>query len=167
VKGFSTQKLVWGSSAPVGGPTSPEQTPKGIPFNVGIWDGPGGKSVIAALNPLTYSGNIYYDISKSSEEFNKRLYFVDWPKRLALDGKATGLPVDYHYYGTGDIGGSPTEASVKLLEDIVTKARAPLPTPIERGDLDVDQAIQTERSPDSTGRWPCARGLFQSRPDVS
>ena len=32
VKGFSTQKLVWGSSAPVGGPTSPEQTPKGFPL---------------------------------------------------------------------------------------------------------------------------------------
>ena len=142
VKGFSTQKLVWGSSAPVGGPNSPEQTPKGIPFNVGIWDGPGGRSVIAALNPLTYSGNIFYDISKSSPAFSKYSNYVDWPKRLALDGKATGLPVDYHYYGTGDIGGSPSEASVKLLEDIVTKARAPLPPPVERADLEEDQEIQ-------------------------
>ena len=84
VKGFSTQKLVWGSSAPVGGPTSPEQTPKGIPFNVGIWDGPGGRSVMAALNPMTYSGNIYYDISKSSPQFSKYQNYVDWPHRLAL-----------------------------------------------------------------------------------
>ncbi len=142
VKGFSTQKLSWGSYAPVGGPNSPEQTPKGIPFNVGIWDGPGGRSVIAAFNPLTYSGNVFYDLSKSSEEFNKHLYFVDWPKRIGLDAKASGIPVDYHYYGTGDIGGSPTEASVKLVEDIVTKSRAALPTPVERGDLEVEQGPQ-------------------------
>ncbi len=70
VKGFSTQKLVWGSSAPVGGPNSPEKTPKGIPFNVGFWDGPGGRSVLAAFNPLPYSGNIFYDISKSSTDFS-------------------------------------------------------------------------------------------------
>ena len=154
VKGFSTQKLVWGSSAPVGGPNSPEQTPKGIPFNVGIWDGPGGRSVIAALNPMTYSGNIYYDLSKDSTEFSKHLYYIDWPKRIGLDGKATGLPVDYHYFGTGDIGGSPAEASVKLLEDIVTKARAPLPTPVERTDLDVDQAIQPNGPPVQLGDGP-------------
>src|SRR5438876_2585899 len=33
LKGFSTQKLEWGSAA-------------GIPFNVGLWEGPDGKSVI-------------------------------------------------------------------------------------------------------------------------
>jgi len=36
VKGFSTQKLVWGSSAPAGGPQSLENTPEGTPFNVGV-----------------------------------------------------------------------------------------------------------------------------------
>ena len=154
VKGFSTQKLVWGSSAPVGGPTSPEQTPKGIPFNVGIWDGPGGKSVLAAFNPLTYSGSIYYDLSKSSPEFSKYQNYVDWPQRLGLDGKATGLPIDYHYYGTGDIGGSPTEASVKLLEEIITRSRAPMPTPVGRTDLDVDQKIQPNGSPVQLGDSP-------------
>src|SRR5579864_7610744 len=40
IKGFSTQKLTWGSSAPAGGPDSPERTPRGTPFNVGIWEGP-------------------------------------------------------------------------------------------------------------------------------
>jgi alpha-mannosidase len=136
VKGFSTQKLSWGSSAPVGGPNSPEKTPKGIPFNVGTWDGPDGKSVLAAFNPLTYTGTIYYDISKSNPEFSQRPNYVDWPQRLELDRKATGLPVDYHYYGTGDIGGAPAESSVKLLEAIVTKSRTILPSPLERTDLD-------------------------------
>jgi alpha-mannosidase len=154
VKGFSTQKLVWGSSAPVGGPDSPEQTPKGIPFNVGFWDGPGGRKVLAAFNPMPYSGNIYYDLSKSSPDVSNTHNYVDWPKRIALDGKATGLPVDYHYYGTGDIGGSPAEASVSLLEDIIHKAVAPLPTPVERGDLDVEQALQPNGTPIQIGDGP-------------
>ena len=51
VKGFSTQKLSLGLIRAGGRTHSPEQTPKGIPFNVGIWDGPGGKSVMAAFNP--------------------------------------------------------------------------------------------------------------------
>src|SRR5437667_6606252 len=38
IKGFSTQKLTWGSAV-------------GIPFKVGIWEGPDGGSVIAALDP--------------------------------------------------------------------------------------------------------------------
>jgi alpha-mannosidase len=34
---------------------------------------------------------------------------------------------DYHYYGTGDIGGTPDEDSVKRLEAIVTKGTASFP----------------------------------------
>ena len=132
IKGFSTQKLTLGSSAPVGGPASPEKTPEGIPFNVGIWDGPGGRSVLAALNPLRYAGSIYYDLTKSSPEFAQQSDYVDWPQRLRLDGKATGLPVDYHYYGTGDIGGAPAEFAVKLLEAIVTKSHMVLRVPDEQ-----------------------------------
>jgi alpha-mannosidase len=154
VKGFSTQKLSWGSSAPVGGAGSPEETPKGIPFNVGIWDGPGGKSLLAAVNPLTYSGTIYDDLSKSSSAFGKQHSYVDWPKRLGLDAKATGLPVDYHYYGTGDIGGAPSESSVRLLEALVTKSRAVLPPPIERTDLDEVEKPQGEVTPIQMGDGP-------------
>src|SRR5580700_2931435 len=65
VKGFSTQKLVWGSSAPGGGPESLEQTPEGTPFNVGVWVGPDGESVLAGLNPGAYSGGIETDLSSS------------------------------------------------------------------------------------------------------
>jgi alpha-mannosidase len=128
LKGFSTQKLVWGSFALVGGPNSAERTPVGIPFNVGIWEGPDGQSVVAALNPGDYGGSITYDLSgtpppppQASEGRRRRMRpEIDWPARLDLDGRASGLFADYMYYGTGDIGGSPTEASVKLLEEIVT-----------------------------------------------
>ena len=128
VKGFSTQKLTWGSAAPVGGPDSPEHTPRGTPFNVGIWEGPDGKTVLAALNPQSYTSEIPYDLSKSSPKPVGEDY-VDWPKRVALDGQASGLYADYHYYGTGDIGGAPSESSVKLLEAILTKSVTVLPLP--------------------------------------
>src|SRR5512136_1718634 len=43
--GFSTQKLTWRSS-------------NGVPFNVGYWEGPDGKGVIASLNATDYTGRI-------------------------------------------------------------------------------------------------------------
>ena len=67
VKGFSTQKLsaAWQPAPKIGGPGSPEQTPEGIPFNVGIWTGPDGEHVLAALNPGAYGSEIYSDLSKA------------------------------------------------------------------------------------------------------
>src|SRR5690349_3867934 len=106
VKGFSTQKLSsgWQPAPKVGGPDSPEQTPEGIPFNVGLWQGPDGKTVIAALNPGGYGSTIRTDLSKEPPQSARGEQ--DWVKRIALDGKVTGIFADYHYVGTGDIGGS-------------------------------------------------------------
>ena len=144
VIGFSTQKLTWGSAAPVGGPNSPERTPEGIPFNGGVWEGLDGKSVLAALNPGKYRGEISYDLTKSSPPMGEG--FVDWPKRLEFDGRDSGLYADYRYYGTGDTGGSPDESSVKLLEAIVTKS--PTVLPALRGESELGE---TERPPTPTG----------------
>jgi alpha-mannosidase len=182
VKGFSTQKLVWGSSAPGGGPESPEKTPGGTPFNVGVWVGPDGESVLAGLNPGAYDSGIDTDLSRplpplppnaALEDLQKKLqslelklqqaeqsgqssdekeieevyalrdqqrslarverdrelnrYQGDWAARVEQNGKVSGLFADYHYYGTGDIGGAPHEGSVKRLESIVTKGLASLP----------------------------------------
>jgi alpha-mannosidase len=154
IKGFSTQKLnaTWQPAPRVGGPDSPEKTPEGIPFNVGLWIGPDGKHVIAALNPGTYNGNTYVDLSRANpwsavpqpqaeqqgggtEERGaglRRFYAnpeQDWVKRIALDGKVTGVFADYHYVGTGDIGGATQESTVRLLEAIVTKQPTVLPFP--------------------------------------
>jgi alpha-mannosidase len=129
IRGFSTQKLTWGSAARVGGPGSIENTPVGIPFNVGFWEGPDGRGVIAAFNPGSYSGQVREDISKSPiiADPNARTNPIDWPGRVALNGKASRLLTDYHYYGTGDTGGAPSEASVKMMEAIVTRGMASLP----------------------------------------
>ena len=186
VKGFSTQKLVWGSSAPGGGPESQEKTPAGTPFNVGVWIGPDGESVLAGLNPGDYSGGIYSDLSKplppfpasaSLEQINKKLQPLqqsvrqaedrgktldrqqideflalrnqqkmlaqgeqdreltwhqgDWAARVELNGKVSRVLTDYHYYGTGDIGGTPDEESVKRLEAIVTNGTARFPAEVD------------------------------------
>ena len=137
IKGFSTQKLTWGSAAPVGGPDSPEKTPRGTPFNVGLWEGPDGRSIIAAFNPGDYNGNITYDLSKSNPPPSPdNRGYVDWPQRVENDGRVSGVFADYHYYGVGDVGGAPREPSVKLLEAIVTKGTAVLPPPRMRGEND-------------------------------
>lgn len=117
IKGFSTQKLTWGSAAPGGGPGSPEDTPPGIPFNVGFWAGPDGRGVIAALNPGSYDGDVSEDLTQSQA----------WLKRVELDGKVSGLFADYHYYGTGDTGGAPREFSVKLVDAMASKGLDTLP----------------------------------------
>ncbi len=95
--GFSTQKLTWHSAA-------------GIPFNVGVWEGPDGRSVIAALNPGSYGSRVQEDLSRSPE----------WSARVKEDGDRNGLFADYHYYGVGDRGGSPQDSSVLWAERSVT-----------------------------------------------
>ena len=124
IRGFSTQKLTWGSSAPVGGPDSPEKTPEGTPFNVGVWEGPDGSSVIAAFNPGSYSAR--HPLRPFAQRHRRRRSDVDWPKRVQRNGEVSGVFTDYHYYGTGDIGGAPREPSVQLVESIVSKNDGPL-----------------------------------------
>jgi alpha-mannosidase len=148
IKGFSTQKLSsgWQPAPHVGGPDSPEKTPVGIPFNVGIWEGPDGKTVIAALNPLGYGSQVNYDISKApptppgpdatltpQQNQVRTRGQEDWPRRIQINGGLTGIFADYHYVGTGDVGGSPNESSVQLMEAITTKSKALLPSPFQFG----------------------------------
>ena len=138
VKGFSTQKLTWNSATTAGGPDSIEKTPVGIPFNVGLWEGPDGETVLAAFDPGGYGSRIRSDLSKpptmpAPTAARRRQPERDWPSRIDLDGKATGIFADYHYVGTGDIGGAIDEESLRLLEATVTKGSAVIPGPDFRG----------------------------------
>jgi alpha-mannosidase len=128
LKGFSTQKLTWNSAAPGGGKGSIEETPRGIPWNVGYWQGPDGRGIVAALNPGSYGGQIRDDISKSPiiTDPDARNNPVDWPRRVQRNGQVSGLFTDYHYYGTGDTGGSPREDSVRMVETILRQGDGPL-----------------------------------------
>lgn len=90
IKGFSTQKLTWGSAV-------------GIPFDLGRWKGPDGNFVVAALNPGGYTGKITSDLSQDNS----------WLERCLDLGKTAGFYGAYHYYGCGDRGGAPEEMSVE------------------------------------------------------
>ena len=190
IKGFSTQKLSsgWQPAPLVGGPNSPEDTPVGIPFNVGVWEGPDGERIIAALNPLGYGSRIRYDLSKApvppsgltADQLSRwQANNTDWVSRINLDGKVTGVYADYHYIGTGDIGGAADEETVKMLEAIVTKGTIALPQqegvpgsvsstpstePVRVGDGPVhvisarsDQMF-LDIKPDETSRMPLYKG---------
>jgi alpha-mannosidase len=97
LKGFSTQKLTWGSAV-------------GIPFNVGVWEGPDGHSIVAALNPGSYTSEVDDDLSHDTH----------WLDRIQADGRKSGVYIDYHYYGTGDRGGAPSAKSLDWVEKSVT-----------------------------------------------
>jgi len=125
--GFSTQKLTWRSS-------------NGVPFNVGIWEGPDGKSVIASLNATDYTGHVVARLDKDST----------WNARIQDDINRYDLSFDYRYYGVGDVGGAPRDEDVKnavgsihnsdskfkvvltssdqIYKDITPEIRAKLPT---------------------------------------
>jgi len=138
IKGFSTQKLSWHSGSRVGGPDSPQKTPVGIPFNVGIWQGLDGKSVIAALNGTAYDSDVTEDLTKSPY----------WIKRNENVAASSGLALDFRYYGTGDTGGAPQEESVRLMEAILTKGTAVLPeVKKKREDSDIENAIYAAAAP--------------------
>ena len=125
--GFSTQKLTWHSA-------------NGVPFNVGVWEGPDGKGLLAALNATSYSGGVTERLDKDKE----------WTDRITGSTSKYGISFDFKYYGTGDIGGAPREedvinavnsikhqdgnfkviltASDQIFKDITPEIKAKLPT---------------------------------------
>lgn len=89
LKGFSTQKLTWGSAM-------------GIPFKIGMWEGLDGRAVIAAFDPGAYTSAIEGRVDTNAE----------WVKRVLENGRKYGVWADYHYYGVGDQGGAPRAEDV-------------------------------------------------------
>jgi alpha-mannosidase len=91
--GFSTQKLTWGSSV-------------GVPFDVGLWEGVDGSRLVAVLNPGDYVSKITSNLA------------TDPTIVTAIDrvGGRSGAYVNMKYFGVGDQGGAPRDASVELLE---------------------------------------------------
>lgn len=89
ILGFSTQKLSWGSAV-------------GVPFGLGVWEGPDGAGVFAGLNPGSYASAIKGRVDRNEA----------WAKRIQENGERYGVFADFHYYGVGDVGGAPREEDV-------------------------------------------------------
>lgn len=96
INGFSSQKLSWGGAI-------------STPFNIGVWKGPDGASIIAALNPGAYTSTIGSDLSNDS----------GWLATINAQGATSGIYAGYKYFGTGDTGGAPTAESCNWLEQSI------------------------------------------------
>ncbi len=93
LKGFSTQKLSWGSAY-------------GIPFDTGLWYGSNGKAIFASLDPKSYC-TVYKKVrtnSKLTKKLNKNIKDFDFSWT-------------YGYHGVGDVGGAPKDQSAKTVND--------------------------------------------------
>ena len=121
LKGFSTQKLTWGSA-------------NGVPFNVGRWEGPDGHSVIAALNPGSYDAHLTAPLTGEA-----------WVKRLDANGVVSGLKVDYLYNGTGDEGGAPWDDSMRTLWQGLA-AQSPVKVVAGRADLMFNAITEAQKA---------------------
>lgn len=96
LKGFSTQKLGWGSA-------------HGIPFDIGVWEGPDGASVVAALNPGSYVAGLDHDLSQDQ----------GWLRRIDALGAQSGVYAGYRYIGVGDTGGAVDPGTVQWLDQAI------------------------------------------------
>lgn len=91
--GFSSQKMVkWTLDG-------------GIPFDLGLWEGPDGSRLPAALRPGGYGDKLEESPARSAE----------WIERVRRIGVATGHAIALRYFGVGDRGGAPDEASIEEL----------------------------------------------------
>ena len=93
LRSISTQKLTWGGCV-------------GVPFDIGVWQGVDGSTIIAGLNPGSYGSSIEADLSRDTT----------WIGKARRQGDSSGLYAAFRYFGTGDTGGSPDSASVDWLE---------------------------------------------------
>ncbi len=92
--GFSSQKLDWRNN--------PFYGKSKHPFTIGLWKGVDGASVMLAHG---------YDYGRrwDNEDLSESKYLMEL-------SRCTSLNTVYRYYGTGDVGGSPTIASVASVE---------------------------------------------------
>lgn len=96
LKGFTTQKLAWGSAY-------------GVPFDIGKWYGVDGNYVYASVNPHDY----YFTLTKL-----RNWSFVT---NKLKENEKYGLDWTYMFHGIGDRGGAPAEATVKFVDGEIKK----------------------------------------------
>ncbi len=96
LKGFTTQKLAWGSAY-------------GIPFDIGKWYGVDGNYIYASINPHDY----YFTLTKLRD--------WDFVQNKFKENEKYSLDWTYIFHGIGDRGGAPKEATVKYVDEEIKK----------------------------------------------
>lgn len=94
--GFSTQKLMW-RHRPFHGDSK-------IPFEIGLWEGVDGAKIMLVADAHNYT------TKWRDEDLSNSRYL----QGLAANNVNNTV---YHYYGTGDTGGSPTIESVRAVQN--------------------------------------------------
>lgn len=93
LKGFSTQKINWGSVV-------------GIPFDLGTWQGVDGSKIFAAFNKGDYTSEIKTNLSNDEEII----------KMLQQSAKENGgLQIGYRYFVVDNKEGAPIDSSLSWL----------------------------------------------------
>ena len=96
LKGFTTQKLAWGSAY-------------GVPFDIGKWYGVDGNYIYASFNPHSY----YFTLTQLRD--------WDFITDKLKENEKYGLDWTYVFHGIGDRGGAPEEPTVKYVDDEIKK----------------------------------------------
>lgn len=96
LKGFTTQKLAWGSAY-------------GVPFDIGKWYGVDGNYIYASCNPHDY----YFTLTKLRD--------WDFVTNKLNENEKYGLNWTYMFHGIGDRGGAPQEATVRFVENEIAR----------------------------------------------
>jgi len=128
--GFTTQKLTWGAAMR-------------IPFDVGLWEGVDGATLVASLNPGDYA----FELKKNPT--------LDPEHYAAVDRQAaiSGLPIAMKFVGTGDVGVPPLEPSVALLQQSLSG-----PGPLKVRSVASDQLARDLAHGPEAARLPRYRG---------
>lgn len=130
LKGFSACKLDWGSA-------------RDIPFDLGVWEGPDGTSVVAALKPGKY---------------NSRQWHIH-DEAIAKLCESSNVRAAYGYFGVGDQGGAVEEQYVQSLCESMSRN--------DQEDIKVISVSSDQLFRDITGeqiaRLPVYKGEFLMR----
>ena len=134
--GFATQKLTWGGAC-------------GRPFDIGKWVGVDGNYVFASIRPGAYTENLR--AVRHSREFLEK---------LEANARDYNMPFTYRFYGTGDMGGTPSRRSVWNLEKAVRKNASSHIKVLSSAARDVFDAIREERTDAQIDAMPSHEGEF-------
>lgn len=104
--GFSSHKMGWRHKPFYEGN-------KRYPFSFGLWQGVDGSKIMMAHG---------FNYGQRYDQGTDLTNYEELKRRIA----ESPLNVAYHYYGTGDVGGSPTLSSVDAIERAVTSGKGPV-----------------------------------------